>query len=138
MLKLIAETQPSWYIMVTIVGGAVSITLTVVSFYLKGIKDSLGDINKRADKQDEKIAALTALQSNVKTEMAKCKNDCDRNFVSAEQFVRSESYTRDLLKDQTKQITELAGSLKIVEQLPNLIGSIVRQIMETQNKEPKR
>lgn len=53
------------------------------------------------------------------------KTECQREFVTAEQFVRSEAYTRQKLDDIVASLSEIVGNQKVVEQLPNICGKIV-------------
>lgn len=59
-----------------------------------------------------------------------CKQDCDRNTVSKEDWVRSEGYTRQALGRVSDQLSRMDGKLSVVEKLPEICGAIARQVGE--------
>jgi hypothetical protein len=105
-----------------IVGCLISIIGTLIILYLQTIKKSICTIGDRLDRQDTRIDL--AFKS-----LADCKIDCDRNTVSKEDWVRSEGYTRQKIEQMTNAVMELNGKVKIIEQVPELVGKVTREII---------
>ncbi|MFA5252454.1 MAG: hypothetical protein WC454_07705, partial [Phycisphaerae bacterium] len=71
--------------------------------------------------------------SAVETEQKKYavqKVDCQREFVSAEQFVRSEAYNREKLDNIVTGLNQIIGNQKIIEQLPVICGKIAADVVK--------
>jgi len=102
-------------IVITIVGFLLSLLSGLILF-------KLNSISRRLDRQDDRIDVLFA-------NLADCKKDCDRNTVSKEDWVRSEGYTRQKIEQMTDAVMELNGKVKIIEQVPELVGKITREIV---------
>ena len=100
----------------TIIGG-------LVLYNLKGLKCYI-------DKLDERMDRLESRQQALSTH----KQDCQREFVSAEAWIRSESFTRRKLDGIAEAVAKLAGSMKVIEQMPQICGQIASGIA----KEMKR
>jgi hypothetical protein len=99
-------------IIVIVLSAAASIISSLVLFNINGF-----------------LKRVESVESELKS-LRNQKPDCQREFVSAEQFVRNESYTRQKLDNISIQVSELAGSLKIVEQMPNICANIASSIVE--------
>jgi len=83
--------------------------------------------------QDKRFESVEKRLESVEIEQRRNANhkvDCQRDFVSAEQWVRSEAYTRQKLDAIAEAVSGLTGSLKIVEQMPQICGQIAREIVK--------
>lgn len=58
------------------------------------------------------------------------KTECQREFVTAEQFVRSEAYTRQKLDDIVSSLSQIVGNQKVIEQLPVICGKIAADVVK--------
>ncbi len=112
-----------WEIGLTVLGLLLTVITGLIAWYLRSINSSLITISTRIDEQDEKINALE------KTYLL-CKQNCQQEFVTAEQFVRNESYTRQKLDAIANGVSILSGQMKIIEQMPNIAGQIASNIVK--------
>ena len=104
------ENQLPWNI---IVGSLLSIVSGLVVFYLRSIKQDLHLFSRRIDDHAREIQSSKEKCSQLATEMARCKTDCQRQFVPTENFIRSESYTRQKLTNATGKKIRWAFKCKI-------------------------
>lgn len=51
-----------------------------------------------------------------------------REFVPVEHWIRSENFNRSKLEHIAESVSALQGNLKIVEKMPEIAGSIAREI----------
>ena len=112
-----------------IVGFLLSLVGGMIVFYLRSIKQFLDGMNTRLDKQDNRIEASQAEVNRMARQFAACKIDSQREFVTAESFIKSESYTRKKLDKIAESFAAMEGQLKVVEQLPKIIGQITREVV---------
>lgn len=119
-----------WQIVLAIFGFLITAVGTLIVWYLQSIKDEMRKVSARQDQQDEKIIEQNKKIDSLEKVQLVCRQNCQQDFVSAEQFVRNESYTRKKLDDISNQVSQLAGSLKIVEQMPAILGQIATNIVK--------
>ena len=82
-------------------------------------------------KENKKTLTIDLKETTRRVEsLEQRKTDCQRDFVSSEAWVRSEGYTRHKLDQLIESVATMAGSLKIVEQLPQIMGQITREIFK--------
>ncbi len=117
-----------------ILGFLLSFVGAMIVFYLRSIKQCVDGMGTRLDKQDNRIEASQAEVSRMAQQFAACKIDSQREFVTAESFIKSESYTRKKLDKIAESFATLEGQLKVVEQLPKIIGQITREVVTQVNK----
>jgi len=97
------------------------IALSAMATVLSGlVLFNLKALAKKVEKHDGDIRTL-------EQRMAACKIDCDRSNVSKEDWVRSEGFTRRELKEMGTILSRIEGKFCIVEKLPEIIGSTVRE-----------
>jgi hypothetical protein len=113
--------------LISIVGGLLAIIGSLIIVNLSSIKKHLYAINARLDNQDSRITHLD-------NRFSQCKIDCDRNTVSKEDWVRSEAFTRDKLDKLAATLNRMDGKLDIVEKIPQIAGSIAREIASQLNR----
>ena len=116
---------------------AVTVAAALIVAHLRGLTKS---VTERLDKQDDRIdfavqhldakvdAAVKGV-SDLSTRMAACKTDCHQNFVTSEQWIRSESYTRQMLDTVIKGQAEIKGGINVLEKLPQIFGNITREVV---------
>jgi len=79
-------------------------------------------------------ARLTVLEADHK-KVAQRKTECQRDFVSSEQWVRSETYTRNKLDRVNDTLASLSSRFDVVEKLPDICGNMIAQTVKHM-KEP--
>jgi len=79
---------------------------------------------KRLDGIDNRLDAVEAEQKGLIDR----KSNCQRDFVSSEQWIRSERYTRDKLEAVAGTLSRLEGKFLVIEKLPEICGNIAREI----------
>jgi len=104
------ELQLTGLIMSVMLSLAATIVSSLILFNLKG------------------MAARIVRLEDGQQRLADRKSECQRDFVSAEQWVRSETYTRSKLDRVTASMASLAASIKVVERMPEIAGNIAREI----------
>lgn len=76
----------------------------------------------------DRIAKVETNHKDFITRFANCKQDCDRNFVDKEDFLREAGYSRDKLDAMSNMLSRLEGQLQITEKLPDICGRIAGEI----------
>jgi hypothetical protein len=99
-----------------ILGGAATICSSMVLFNLRLMT--------------RRIEKVETAQGVMTSQLTACKQDCDRNTVSKEDWVRSEGFTRQALGRVSDQLSRMDGKLSVVEKLPDICGAIARQVGE--------
>ena len=108
-----------------ILGAAATLTCGVMLMYLRNLKGILDNHETRMTAFDRQMQRLSARPA-----------ECIKDFVSKEDWVRSEGYTRKELKSVTATLSRIEGKLDITERLPEICGQIAREIVQN-NKETK-
>ena len=85
---------------------------------------NLHAMTRRMDNQDARMDKLEAKQAAQDSHKTACRVE----FVSKEDWVRSEGYTRKEIKDLTVVLLRIEGRLDVVDKLPALAGQIAGQI----------
>jgi len=116
-----------WYIAITIVGIFASVTSSVALLYLRNIRDDMKLFSGRLDRHDDDIKSLN-------TQLATYKTDCQGNFVDKVDYIRQVNKQEKTLDELVKMICDLQGSMKFVEQMPKICGSIARDIIKEMNQ----
>ncbi len=110
-----------WSIVATVVSALAAIVGAMVIQNLRLLSACIKEVKGRQDTQDGQMRKLS-------DKFAACKVDCDRNTVSKEDWVRSEGYTRRGLDKLSQQLAGMDGKLGVVEKLPEICGSIAREV----------
>jgi len=95
-----------------ILGGAATITSSMVLFNLRSM-------NKR-------IELLETRQQSLYER----KNICHQDFVNKVDYIRSITSFESSLKKLVESVSELKGSMKAIEQMPQICGSIAQMIVK--------
>ena len=82
-------------------------------------------LTKQLSEHERRIGQIETEQKHL----SERKADCQRDFVSSEQWIRSETYTRNKLDKIAESVGNLVGSLKVIEQMPHICGQIARDIV---------
>jgi len=112
------STQVVGIILSAVLGLAATIIGGLVLYNLKGLKSYIDKLDTRMDRLESRQHALSTH-----------KQDCQREFVSAEAWIRSESFTRHKLDGIADAVAKLAGSMKVIEQMPQICGQIARDML---------
>ena len=102
-----------------LLSAAAAVIGSLVLYNLKTLKCYIDKLDKRMDKFDNRIERIETEHKRL----AARKEACQIEFVSAENWIRSESFTRRKLDHIAESVGNLAGSLKVIEQMP-LPGSL--------------
>jgi len=113
-----------------LVGGCLAIVGSLIVLNLRSIKSCLRGFTARSDRQDKQIEKNQEKLGSIGTGFAECKVDCERNFVSAELFLRETGYTRRSMQSLTESVNRMEGKLTVVEKLPQICGDISREIVK--------
>lgn len=81
-----------------------------------------------------RMEKVEADNKDLLSRFAACKKDCDRNFVDKADFLRESGFSRDKLDEMSNTLSRLEGKLQITEQLPNICGRIVSEVVSQFNK----
>lgn len=117
-------------IVIVIATALLGIVGSLIILNLRSIKGCISSFAQRADKHDKLIERSQEKLSGVGEDFAKCKVDCERNFVSSELFLRETGYTRRSMQSLTESVNRMEGKLTVVEKLPQICGDISREIVK--------
>lgn len=104
-----------------------------VILYLRNLKLDVNRANDRVDVQSQEVKELILAQ-------AACKKDCDRNFVSKEDWLRETGYSRDQQTEQTKMLAKIEGKMEAMNKIPEILGIFAKEFAKeiaTQLKDNK-
>jgi len=96
----------------TLVNGLILFNLKKLSSEIEETKTEIKNSNRRIEILEQR------------------KSDCQRDFVSAEAWVRDSAYTRQKLDQLLESVASLTGSLKVIEQMPQICGQIAREAVQ--------
>jgi hypothetical protein len=111
---------------ITILGIVFSVVLAYASIVSTLVLRQLDAITKRQDAAD---ARATRLEDEVRRLDAR-KAECQIAFTSKEDWVRSEGYMRQEMKEIVGLLGRMEGKLAIVDSMPQICGSIAGQVAE--------
>jgi hypothetical protein len=121
-----------WELVLTIIGLLLCGIGSLVAMNYASMKKSVGNLSQqiakldvRLDKQDDRVEACEKFSDKL----AACQVECVRTFVSKEDWVRSEAFTRVKLDDVAMTLSRVEGKLDIVNKLPEIAGSVAREIL---------
>jgi len=121
-------------IVLGITAALLGIVGSLIILNLQSIKGSLSLFTQRIDRQDELIERTQKELVVIGTDFVKCKVDCERNFISAELFLRETGLTRRSMESLTQSVNRMEGKLTLVEKLPQICGDISREIVREMKK----
>lgn len=110
--------SPAMQVLSILLSAAAALIGALVLWNLRLLNRRLDILDRRVDKVEAEHLALSQR-----------KETCQREFVDVEQWVRSESYSRAKLDSIAESVSKLTGSLKIIEQMPQICGQIARDIV---------
>lgn len=119
-----------WNVIAVIVGAALTVASTMIFFMLRSLKTDLAKYGDRIDVHTDQIA-------NMGATLATCKVDCHRQFASNEDFIRSQTHTRQMMEKIAASMASVEGSLKVTEQLPQIVGNVTRQVVKELNAQQR-
>ncbi len=109
-----------WPIVATMVSGLAAIVGALVILNLRSLSACIKEIKGKQAHQNGEMQKLS-------DKFAACKQDCDRNTVSKEDWVRSEGYTRRGIDKLSQQLAEMDGGWSIVDRLPEICSRVARE-----------
>lgn len=62
---------------------------------------------------------------------------CNQDFVNKVDFIRAVTSIESTMKDLVKNTSELKGTMKAVEQMPAIVGSVAKNIVQEMNDDRK-
>jgi len=75
-----------------------------------------------------RIAKVEDNHKAIIKQFGDCKTDCNRNFVSKEDWLREAGYSRDQLDKLNQTLNRIDGKMLVMEKLPEICGTIAREI----------
>jgi len=115
--------QISGQIILTVVLAAVGVIGLLIVLNLRTIKDCVRNFGARLDKQDEKI-------DNVAASQIECQRECTNQFVDKVDFIRNVNKQERTLETLASMTSEIKGSLKVFDKMPQMAGEIARQVTQ--------
>jgi uncharacterized protein YoxC len=112
------EPATLWPIIATIASLFTGIVGGLMIFNLNALKSVISDVKTRQQIADEKIDKLIER-----------KNICNQDYVGKVEYIRSSNGLEDGMKDLIKAVSALSGSMKVMEQMPEICGSITRNVI---------
>jgi len=110
---VVNATVPTWQIVGIILSAVLGFASTVVSSL---VLLTIRNLTER----------ITAVEFTQKA-LVERKIECQRDFVTSENWVRSETYTRAKLDEVCRRMEQMAASVAILDKLPELTGAITRE-----------
>jgi len=111
--------SPAMQVLSILLSAAAALVGALVLWNLRLLNHRLDALDHRVDKVEAEHLALSQR-----------KESCQREFVDVEQWIRSESYSRSKLDGIAESVSNLTGSLKVIEQMPRICGQIARDIVK--------
>jgi hypothetical protein len=111
----------NWPLITTIISAAATLVGGLILWNLNKLNENIKLLSDRQNGQDRELGIL-------KDRLSVCKQDCDRQTVSKEDWVRSEGYTRQLLERLSTGMSRMEGSIQIIERIPEICGKIAREV----------
>lgn len=102
--------QLFWQILAVILGLASAICSGLVLFYLRSLSDRMDRLELRHET------------------LANRKQECQQHFVDKVDFIRNQTRTEKGLDELIKLVSTMQGSLKVIEQMPQICGGIAREV----------
>lgn len=115
--------QMSGQVVLTVVLAAVGVVGLLIVLNLRTIKECVRSFGARLDKQDEKIDTIAASQIT-------CQKECTSQFVDKVDWIRNVNKQERTLDTLTTMVSEINGSMKVIEQMPKIAGEIARQVAQ--------
>ncbi|HOQ06036.1 MAG TPA: hypothetical protein PKY88_12580 [Anaerohalosphaeraceae bacterium] len=109
----------NWSILATVISAAAGIISGLILMILTSIKSDLRAISARVDQQDAKIERL-----------AERKNACNQDFVGKVEYIRSINSLEESMKKVSEGVAMLNGSMRVIEQMPQICGHIAKEIVK--------
>lgn len=106
------DLQVIGIVMSVLLGFTATITSSMVLFNLQSMKG-------RIDKLE--FGHLTLLER---------KNICNQDYVGKVEYIRSSNSLEDGMKELIASVATLNGTMKMIEQMPAICGSIARNIVK--------
>jgi DNA-directed RNA polymerase subunit N (RpoN/RPB10) len=114
--------QTLWPIIATIISAAAALVSGLVLFNLNRLNETIRTVSERVTSQNRDIG-------DVKDRLSVCRQDCDRSMVTKEDWIRSESYTRQKLDVIGSRLEQVSANMAIVDRLPQITAAVVREVM---------
>lgn len=125
-------SEHEWYLVLTLIGLLLAAIGYLVNRNYTAINRRIGyivdDIKKTAeqiDKQNDRIDEVEKFGS----QLAACQVECTRNYVSKEDWVRSEAFTRNKLDGVSETLSRMEGKLDVVGRMPEIAAAVAREIV---------
>jgi uncharacterized protein YoxC len=109
----------NWSMLATVISAAAGIISGLILMLLTSIKSDLRAISARVDLQDAKIERLTER-----------RNLCNQDYVGKVEYIRSVNSLEESMKKVTEGVAVLNGSMRVIEQMPQICGNIAKEIVK--------
>jgi len=114
-------TEPTsiWPIIATIASLFTGLVGALVIFNLQSLKAVIKDVKAKQIAQDQKIEKLIER-----------KNTCSQDYVGKVEYIRAVNSLEDGLKELIRSVAMLNGTMKLIEKMPDICGTIARDIVK--------
>ena len=86
--------------------------------------------SKKHDEHEKRIATIERDAKEEIKEAAKQKDNCRQDFVDKVDYIREVTKLENTMCDAVKLISEIKGSMTVIEQMPKICGNIASQIVK--------
>lgn len=121
-------------IALTCVGSLIAIIGSLILLNLQSIKRCVTSVMERLDKYESRLVKNEQDLGEIKQKIITCKVDCEREFVDTGAFLRETGFSRRTLENLSASINRLEGQLAVTNKLPEIVGSISREIVKEMKK----
>ncbi|HOT73748.1 MAG TPA: hypothetical protein PLX18_11405 [Anaerohalosphaeraceae bacterium] len=108
----------NWSVLATVISAAAGIISGLILMILTSIKSDIKAISARVDQQDLRIEKLLER-----------KNLCNQDYVGKVEYIRSTNSLEESMKKLTEGVAMLNGTIRVIEQMPQICGSIAKEIV---------
>jgi len=108
-----------WPVIATIASLFTGLVGALMIYNLNSLKAVIEDVKSKQRIQDAKIDKLVER-----------KNLCSQDYVGKVEYIRTANGLEDGMKELVKAVAEMNGSLKVMEQMPQICGAITRNIIQ--------
>ncbi len=95
-----------------LLGFTATVTSSMVLFNLNSMKQRIGKLESGQEKLIER------------------KNLCNQDFVGKVEYIRAVNGMEQSMKELTKAVSRLEGSMEVIKQMPAICGNIAKEIVK--------
>ena len=113
------QTSTIWPIVATVAALFMALVGGLVILNLQSLKKCITDLSDKQKRQEDKIDRLVER-----------KNICNQDYVNKVDYIRAVNSLEGTMKQMLEKVSQVSGQMKFVEQLPQIMGNITREIVK--------